>query len=172
MCIAYNSNMNNTTTAETNYGLIKGILTLSLLNNSFYSFHGILSHYPSSSTMCLYANFISIDRHFVAELLEMFPFLLFTDSNKIRWLMWRPLTSNDAQHAVYNFIRRASRPKIFLFNLRIWCTACTTCTQKNDVDCTTCAKWKRAISRCSYIYIRSSIDFSLWRSEGLNIRWL
>lgn len=32
---------NATAIVETNYGLIKGILTMSLLNNIFYSFHGI-----------------------------------------------------------------------------------------------------------------------------------
>lgn len=37
-----NTNYTNATAiVETNYGLIKGILTMSLLNNIFYSFHGI-----------------------------------------------------------------------------------------------------------------------------------
>lgn len=36
-----NGIVNSTAIVETNYGLVKGILTLSLLNDVFYSFHGI-----------------------------------------------------------------------------------------------------------------------------------
>lgn len=35
------NNLNATAFVQTNYGRIKGILTLSLLNNIFYSFYGV-----------------------------------------------------------------------------------------------------------------------------------
>lgn len=63
--IARNSNMNNTAnsnaTVQTNYGLIKGVLTLSLLNNVFYSFNGVPYAKPPLGDLRFKVHYVGIN---------------------------------------------------------------------------------------------------------------